>query len=106
MCHSFKVRAFAPSGAKARTSVGVPMLVPGTLLAPVTRAPISLQGPNLGSGGGTSAYAEPMADVPLLSQSTLYPGAYIAPSTWPMYMPSFLPLPQMDRPQIDLNVSY
>ena len=39
----------------------------------------------------------PMAGVPLLSQSMPYPSAYMAPPAWPMYMPSYLPRPQMEQ---------
>ena len=53
-----------------------------------------------GSTGSTSPYRPampPMAGVPLLSQSIPYPSAYMAPPACPMYMPSYLPRPQMEQ---------
>ena len=98
------------------------MLVPGTYLPPVTKAPITMQGtaflPNgqrtillLGAPEAQSAAMPPvapmqsaamlpMAGALLLSQCTPYPSAYMymAPTTLPMYMPSYLPRPQMKQP--------
>ena len=95
-----------------RTSVGVrTMFIPFTVLPPVTRAPIPIQGmtflpvasaPMLFLGvarapaPNQSAALPPMAGALLLSHCTPYPGLYMAAPAWLMYMPSFLPRPQME----------
>ena len=38
-----------------------------------------------------------MAQAPLLGQSTPYPGAFVASPAWPMFMPSYLPQPQVEQ---------
>ena len=85
-----------------------PVTLEGPTFLPMASAPMLLSFPGAAAVPAPmqSGAMPPMADLPLLSQSTPYRGAYMASPTWPMYMPSFLPLPQMDRPQIDLNVSY
>ena len=95
------------------------MLIPGTVLLPGARAPITMQGqaflpmvsmPMLFPGAPVapahmkstgaplqSAAIPPMAGAPWLNQSTLYPSSYMAPPAWPMYMPSYLPQPQVQQ---------
>ena len=103
------------------TNVAAPMLVQGTVLPPVTRAAIHMQGPTFplvasapmpiqGAQGapvqgaamplmtGGAAAPLPMAGALMLSQGTQFPGTYMAPHSWPMYMPSFLPRAQAAPP--------
>ena len=44
-----------------------------------------------------SAALPPMAGAPWLNQSRPYLSAYMALPAWPMYMPSYLPLPQVQQ---------
>ena len=88
------------------TSVAAPLLVPGPSFPPGTQAPITMQGlafspipstPIVFSGAPgpmqsagvplQSAAKPPMAGAPWLSQATPLPSAFMAPASWPMYMP-------------------
>ena len=43
------------------------------------------------------AALKPMAGLPWSSQPTPYASAFMAPPTWPMYMPSYMPRPQAQQ---------
>ena len=94
------------------TGAGAPMLIPGSYLPQGTRAPITVQRqafPPLASTPmlfhGISAALAPIqstamlskAQAPLLGQSTHYHGAFVASPAWPMFMPSYLPQPQVEQ---------
>ena len=94
------------------TSVDDSLLVPGPILPPGTRAPITVQGlsfppipsePIMFSGAPgapapmQSAVILPMPGAPLPSQAMPYPSAFMAPPAWPMYMPHYLPRPQAQQ---------
>ena len=113
MCHSTAMYVNCVSLPLQGTSVGAPMLVQGTVLWPVTRAPIHMQGLTfllvasapmliLGAAGVPVSIQgvalPPMADAPMLSQGTPFPDAYMAPASWPIYMPSLLSLAQAASP--------
>ena len=38
-----------------------------------------------------------MVGAPMLNHGSPYPSAYMAPPAWPMFMPSYLPRPQMEQ---------
>ena len=92
------------------TSVAAPLHDPGRSFPPGTQAPITMQGlafspipsaPIVFSGAPgpmqsagvplPSAAKPPMAGAPWPSQATPLPSAFMAPASWPMYMPSYMP---------------
>ena len=89
------------------TSAAAPLLVPGPSFPPGTCAPISMfpGAPVVFSGapGAPGTLSAPcrvlghhitaLAGAPWHSQATPYASEFMAPPTWPMYVPSYMPRP-------------
>ena len=95
-CSRADARSFLPPGTSALITMqglafppmaSASMLFQGAAPAPMQSASVPLH----------RAAMPTMAGVPLLSQSTPHLSAYIAPPAWPMFMPSYLPQPQMEQ---------
>ena len=86
----------APQCATLLTCTHAPPLGPtfsAPLLAHITSAAAHLLVPGSSFPPGTLAPIPPMAGGPWPSQAMPYVSAFMAPPSWPVYMPSYMPRP-------------